>query len=432
MTDWFIESLRQHSEVTFFLTLAIGYLLGKLRFRGFALGAVTGTLLAGVLIGQLGVKVSPEVKQCFFVLFLFSIGYRCGPQFFQGLRKDGLSQAALSSIIAVTGLATACIVARIFHYDPGTAGGVIAGTLTESATIGTTGDAITRLDIADAARAVMTNHIPVAFAVTYLIGVVGAAWFLSQIAPRLMGVDLAKGCAEYEARMGGGGHAQPGIFSAYRRIELRAYRIPEGSVVIGRPVKEILPAESFFVERVRRDGQIIEASADTVLRAGDIAAISGRRGVLVQQVEPLLSEIDDPELLDVPAERVDVFVTNTHVDGETLDNLAEEPFARGVFLHRVLRNKIEMPLTWELTVQRGDILTVVGTHQHVEAAVRAIGVADRPEETTDMVSVAAGIVIGALIGIPALAWENWSLGFRSVSGCCLAAFSGVGFTRANQ
>src|SRR4051794_19058546 len=118
MIDWFVGSLRQHAEVAFFLTLAIGYTFGKLRFRGFSLGAVTGTLLAGVLVGQLGIKVSPEVKQCFFVLFLFSIGYRCGPQFFQGLRKDGLAQAAISTIVATAGLITAYIVARIFGYDP--------------------------------------------------------------------------------------------------------------------------------------------------------------------------------------------------------------------------------------------------------------------------------------------------------------------------
>jgi putative transport protein len=119
MVDWFVAVLRQHAELTFFLTLAIGYLMGRLRYRGFSLGAVTGTLLAGVLVGQLGVKVSPEVKQCFFVLFLFSIGYRCGPQFFQGLRRDGLVQAAVATIVATTGLLVAYIVARVFAYDPG-------------------------------------------------------------------------------------------------------------------------------------------------------------------------------------------------------------------------------------------------------------------------------------------------------------------------
>ncbi len=419
MVDWFIAALRSQAEVAFFLTLGIGYLLGKLHVGGFSLGAVTGTLLAGVLVGQLGVTVSPEVKQCFFVLFLFSIGYRCGPQFFQGLRKDGLAQAAVAAIVATTGLIVAFLVARVFAYDPGTAAGVIAGSLTESATIGTAGDAISRLAIGEAPRAAMTNNIPVAFAVTYLIGVVGAAWFLAQIGPRLMGVDLVRACAEYETQMGGSTRQPPGIVSAYRGIELRAYRVPEGSNVIGKPVNDILPGERFFVERVRRNGRIIEADPSTVLQAGDVAAISGRREVLVQQVEVRLPEVEDAELLDVPAERVDVFITSPNVDGKTLQELSDSPFARGIFLRRVLRNRMEMPITLELRVQRGDIVTLVGSQNHVDDAVHALGVPDRPEESTDMVFVSAGIVIGALIGIPALALGKLELGLSLSVGVLL-------------
>jgi putative transport protein len=256
----------------------------------------------------------------------------------------------------------------------------------------------------------MTNSIPVAFAVTYLIGVVGAAWFLAQIAPRLMGVDLVKACAEYEAQMGLGTRQRPGIVSAHRGIELRAYRIPEGSAVIGKPIEDILPGERIFLERVRRDDHIVEADATTLLRADDIAAISGRRDVLVGQVDVRLPEVEDAELLDVPAERVDVFVTSPEVSGKTLKTLSDMPFARGVYLRRVLRNKTEMPVTPGLIVRRGDILTLAGTEQHIKDAVRAVGAADRPEESTDMVFVSAGIVIGALIGIPALAFGKLEVG----------------------
>ena len=211
----------------------------------------------------------------------------------------------------------------------------------------------------------------------------------------------------------------PGIVSAYRGIELRAYRVPEGSDVIGKQVKDLLPGERFFVERVRRDGQIIEADPTTVLQAGDVAAISGRREVLVQQVDVRLPEVEDAELLDVPAERVDVFVTSPDVDGKTLQELSDSPFARGVFLRRVLRNRMEIPITLELKVERGDILTLVGSQKHVDVAARAVGVPDRPEETTDMVFVSAGIVIGALIGIPALAFGKLELGLSLSVGVLL-------------
>jgi len=147
------------------LTLFIGYLLGRIKLGQFPLGAVTGTLLAGVLVGQFGVKISSDVKQCFFLLFLFSIGYRCGPQFFRGLKKDGLAQAAIAVIIPATGLIVAYACSKLLGYDPGIGGGLIAGSLTESATIGTAGDAISRLDHLPAEmRDTMINQIPVAFA----------------------------------------------------------------------------------------------------------------------------------------------------------------------------------------------------------------------------------------------------------------------------
>ena len=236
MSQSLIGVLRHHPEVTFFLVLGIGYLLGKLKLGSFTLGAVTGTLLAGVVVGQLGVQVSGEVKQCFFLLFLFSIGFRTGPQFFRGLRSDGLQQAALSAIVATTGLIVAYVVSRLFSYDAGTAAGVIAGSLTESATIGTASDAIARLGLAGADTAAMTNRIPVAFAVTYLIGVVGAAWFLAQLAPRIMGVDLAEECRRYEQEMRGGSanrsDGTAGISSTARmpcRRGRRSLRVVSGS-----------------------------------------------------------------------------------------------------------------------------------------------------------------------------------------------------------
>ena len=260
--------LRDHPELTFFLVLGIGYVLGKLKLGTFTLGAVTGTLLAGVAVGQLGVHVSGEVKQSFFLLFLFSIGFRTGPQFFRGLRSDGLQQAALAAIVATTGLVVAYLVSRLFGYDAGTAAGVIAGALTESATIGTASDAIARLGLSEADTAAMTNRIPIAFAVTYLIGVVGAAWFLAQIAPRIMGVDLEEECRRYEKNLQG----DRGPDTVARRdIEYRAYAVQPGSPLIGQRIRglERLASDSrLFVERVRRGDQMIEPDETTTVQAG--------------------------------------------------------------------------------------------------------------------------------------------------------------------
>ena len=154
--------LQSHPEIAFFLVLGLGYLFGKIALGSFKLGAVTGTLLAGVLVGQLGVTLPNEVKQCFFLLFLFAIGFRTGPQFFRGLKSDGLAHAALAAIVATTGLLVAWVVAVLFGYDAGTGAGLVAGALTESATIGTAMDAIARLDLSEAERTALSNNIPVA------------------------------------------------------------------------------------------------------------------------------------------------------------------------------------------------------------------------------------------------------------------------------
>jgi putative transport protein len=422
MAAWVIEVLQKHPEVTFFLVLGIGYALGKLKVGGFTLGAVTGTLLAGVVVGQLGVQVSNEVKQAFFLLFLFSIGFRTGPQFFRGLRSDGLQQALLSAIVATTGLVVAYVVSRMFGYDAGTAAGVIAGALTESATIGTASDAITRLGLPPADTAGLINRIPVAFAVTYLIGVVGAAWFLAQLAPRIMGIDLEEECRRYEQQMQG---TQTGQSISRRDIEFRAYGVQAGSPLIGRAIGELEQRASdarLFVERLRRGGAILDPDQSTVVEAGDTLAIAGRRELLVARVEEQrlgVLEVDDKELLDIPAEAVDVVVTSAQLDGRTLADLAREEYARTVFLRRIMRAGTSVPMFRGTELQRGDVLTIVGPTRRTSEAVTRIGVPDRPTDVTDMVLVAFGIVAGALIGIPALMLGRVEIGLSLSVGVLL-------------
>ncbi len=397
--------LQAHPEIAFFLVLGLGYLFGKIALGTFKLGAVTGTLLAGVLVGQLGVTLPNEVKQCFFLLFLFAIGFRTGPQFFRGLKSDGLAHAALAAIVATTGLVVAWIVAVLFGYDAGTGAGLVAGALTESATIGTAMDAIARLDLAEADRTALSNNIPVAFAVTYLVGVTVAAWVLSQLAPKLMRVDLAEECRKLEQQMQGGAVEQA---SARREFEFRAYAIDPGSRFVGCGIADLEamgPGLRIFVEQVRSHGQIVSARDVRALREGDVVAVSGRRTMLVEVLEAPgsgLREVDDLELLEVPSDVVDVVVTNKAVDGRTLADLATDSSTRGVFLRRITRGGTDLGRLPDTKVNRGDVLTIVGSASSTQRVAELFGVADRATDVTDMMVVATGIVAGALIGLPAL------------------------------
>src|SRR6266576_2065259 len=197
--EYFVQALRNNPELAIFLTLAIGFLIGRVKFGSFSLGIVVGTLLAGVLIGQLDIKVPAVVKTIFFDLFLFTTGYKVGPQFFRGLKRDALPQVALTVVLCVTCLLTAFGFAKLLGYDMGTAAGLLAGAFTESTVIGTASDAIGRLAISAADKTSLTNNIPVAYAVTYLVGTAFIVWFLPNVGPKLMGVDLNEEARKLQA-----------------------------------------------------------------------------------------------------------------------------------------------------------------------------------------------------------------------------------------
>lgn len=399
MVDWFVATLRSYPELAIFLSLAIGFAVGPRKLAGFSLGNVTATLLAAVVIGQIGITVSPNVRAAFFILFIFAIGYGVGPQFFSGLSKEGPRQIGFSLIVLVFCLLAPLLCAKLAGLSLGYAAGLYAGSQTISASIGVATDQIGRLGLpADQAKT-FVNQIPIGYAVTYIFGTIGSAIILAQLGPKLIGVDLPQACKDYEKLMGGGAESgEAGVFSAYRHIELRAYEIPAGSELVGKPVAEMLPGRRVFVERVRRGRTIIEADARTVLQAGDVASISGRRELLVGHLTPILREVEDPELLKQPAEMVDVLVTNKAISGKTLLELSEDDWARGVYLRKIMRSLVEIPILPGTEILRGDILTLVGTRHHVETAIEKLGYADRPVEATDIAFLGAGIVVGGLVG----------------------------------
>lgn len=403
--DYFTRALQQNPELAIFLALAIGFAIGRVKIGGFSLGTVVGTLFAGVLIGQLDIKVSALVKTVFFALFLFTTGYKVGPQFFRGLKRDALSQMALTLVLCTTCLATAYIAAQLFGYDIGTAAGLLAGAFTESTVIGTAGDAINRLAISAEEKTSLLNNIPVAYAVTYLVGTAAVVWFLPTIGPKLIGVNLKEEAQKMQAQVSGGVEAQPGIISPSRSFEVRAYRVTNEKLV-NKSIAELeaMPQDvRIFIQRIRREGTIIEPEPNTVLRHGDVIAISARTEVLVERSAVVGPEVNDQELLDFPVEALDVVLTNKSLAGKTLMQLANiEPWRtkfRGVFLRKLTRTGAEIPINPATQVERGDLLSLLGAKRDVDRAVAVIGYADWPSSATDMIFVGTGIVLGGFVGL---------------------------------
>ena len=428
MIDWLISTLRQYPELAIFVALAVGFWFGPKKLGGFNLGNVTATLLAAIAIGQLGIAIPGPIKSTFFMLFLFAVGYGVGPQFFAGLGKDGPRQILFSVLILMLCLLAPFACALIAGLDTGYAAGMYAGSQTISASIGVASDQIGRLGASASQTKAWTDAIPIGYAVTYIFGTIGSAIILAQLGPKMIGVDLAKSCAEYEADMGGVAGQDAGVFSAYVKVAVRAYQIAPGELT-GRPVSELFPGMRIFVERVRRNDEIFEAEPSTILEAGDIVAISGPRAHLVEQVESVCAEVDDRDLLEFDVEKVDVFVRSKRFSGLTLRQLADTPEARGIYLSKITRNLVDLPILPETEVLRGDILTVAGSRSHVNAFVKAVGYADRPAEATDLMVVAAGIVVGALIGALSVPIGGIPIGLSTSGGALLAGLL-LGYLRA--
>ena len=402
MFDWFANTLRSYPEIAIFLSLALGYYFGSFTYKGLGLGAVTATLIAAVIIGQLGITISPPLKATVFLMFLFAVGYGVGPQFVRGIAKDGVPQALFAAVVCVFCLGAPFIAAKVAGYDVGSAAGLYAGSQTISASMGLATDAINRLGLAPEETKRLLDAMPVAYAVTYIFGTVGSACVLALLGPALLGIDLEAECKRYEEEYGGK-KEMGGAGTAWHNYELRAFRVKEGGRVVGltaRQAEALIPEQRVFVERVKRGAKILDATEDTVIQAGDIVAVAGRREVLVSLIGAAAEEVDDRELLAVPVEGVDVLVTSKHADGKTLAELAQMPSSRGVFLRRIVRGATatEIPILPNTTVNRGDILTLVGRTQDTTAAAKALGVADRPSDIADVAFIGAAIAIGALVG----------------------------------
>src|SRR5215469_15232311 len=402
MIDWFFQTLRTYPEIAIFLSLALGYYFGSFTYKGLGLGAVTATLIAAVIIGQIGITISGPLKPTFFLMFLFAIGYGVGPQFVRGIAQDGVPQAIFAAVVCVFCLAAAYLGAKIAGYDVGSAAGLYAGSQTISASMGLATDAINRLGLpADEAKKLL-DGMPVAYAVTYIFGTVGSAIVLALLGPALLGIDLETACKKYEEQHGGtkklGG---PG--TAWHQFDLRAFRVRERGPAVGKTVEQaesLVPDQRVFILRLRQGGNIMEATSDTVIHAGDVVAVAGRRDVLVQLIGEQAEEVDDRELLAVPIEGVDVYVTNKDVDGKTLEELSKEAPARGVFLRKITRGAIatDIPILPNTKLNRGDIVTLVGRTADVAAATKLLGRPDRATDVADVAFIGAAIAIGALVG----------------------------------
>ena len=411
--EWLANALRQNPELALFLSLAIGYTIGQLRIGNFRFGSVLGTLIAGLVVGQFVIEIPNAMKSAFFLMFMFAIGFRSGPEFFRSLRSNAAVQLGLIVFFCVTALVATWSVARVSNFEGGTAAGLLAGAQTSSSALGSATSAIEGLNIDPAARIKMANDVATAYALSYVLGAMLVVWFLPNIGPRLMRVNLREVCREFE-RKSESGIKPAAANSAFRELTVRAYRLP--AVLVGQTVGEVEsrwpPDLRVIIPRLRRADSVVETNTTTKLRAGDVVVAAGRSSALVADMNPLKDEVNDPALLDVPIVGADLVVTKKKAAGKSVRLLAVEFVPRGIFLSGLRRGGREMPFTPSTVVERGDVLAVTGNRAEIDRIADEVGLAVYPTASTDVRLIAACIFLGGLIGLPAVVMGgiNFSLG----------------------
>lgn len=395
------ETIATAPEVFIFLAIAIGTVLGQVRICGFAIGATACTLIVAVILGQFGTFVIPSLlKSILFSFFVFTIGYRSGPQFFASLSIRTLTQVMLALVIGATGLSVVLAFAFILKFSPGTAAGLAAGSLTQSSMLGTASGALAQLDLTDSVLAEEQANMAAGYAVTYIFGYILVLLFVPLAAPRLMGIDLKSEAAKLEAALSSGAKAESKNL-LYRKFQARAYKV---SVAAGRTVGQIEGeiGRRAVIERILRDGKNIEPRADTMLRTDDAILLAGPTAVIIAAGGVLGSEIEGEEIMrSVVGEVLEVIVGARELHGRTLAEIVERvgDDAHGVYLRGLARNGQEVPVTPSTRIYVGDVMTLVGASRDLNRTTARIGQAIRTGDRIDVAFLATGLALGLLVGL---------------------------------
>ena len=426
--EWITNLLQHYPELAIFITLALGFWIGKFKIKKFTLGTVTSVLLVGVLIGQLKIDISGPLKSVFFLMFLFAVGYSVGPQFFRGLKKEGLPQMLFAAVMCIFCLIAPFLLAKLMGYNAGEAAGLLAGSQTMSAGLGVAEDTIGQMNISDTDKSAMVNVMPVAYAVTYIFGTAGSAWLVSDIGPRLLGgLDyVKKACKELEAKMGNNDESeQPGFMPAARPVTFRAYKISNEWFKDGKSVKQLEVyldqlGRHLFVERVRINNVVTDVKPDLVLHTGNEVVLSGRREFVIGEENWIGDEVNDIELLDFPAETLPVLVIHKEYVGKKICYLRNQSFMHGVSIKSVRRAGINIPVLAATVIDSGDMLELVGMKSEVNKAATALGYPDRPTNQTDLIFVGIGIFLGGILGSLAIHFGGVPISLSTSGGALIA------------
>ncbi|MCL1142381.1 aspartate-alanine antiporter [Shewanella gaetbuli] len=423
--------------IALFITLALGYLIGKITIGRFVLGGIAGTLLMGVLIGQFGVQIDPGVKTIFFALFIYAVGYQGGPQFFSALNFKTINVLLSAVVMTVTGLLCVLAAAMIFDLDSGTAAGLAAGGLTQSAIIGTAGDAISQLgNVTEEAKQLMQTNVAVGYAVTYIFGSLGPILMVSWLIPSFMKWDIREEAIKLaEQQSSGKPELAPGEFNALTDLVSRAYKIDADSDLIGQDIQQVNRGLfDIAIEMVSRNGESIEVDKSVKLQAEDVVVITGRREAIAGHVGSNANEVNLPAGSSLIEENRQLVAKDAKLIGKSLAEIkasVNRDTFRGVYVTDVIRGGSSQVITPEFVVHKDDIIQLTGTAKDINRVQNSIGKRLGSVFATDYVLFGLGMVAGLLIGLINFEIAGIPVTIGSGAGCLISGLF-VGWLRSRK
>jgi putative transport protein len=415
-----LSLLMSHPEMSLFLIIGVGFLIGKIGAFGIQLGSSIGVLFVALLFGHFGLTISPIVGTIGFIFFIYSVGNQAGPGFFAAFREDGVRYVQLGLVIAIVAVGTSLLASLIFDFEPGYAAGVLAGGLTSTPTLAAAQDAVisglATIPEGFTEEQVLSN-IAVGYAVTYLFGLIGLIIAL-QIIPKMIKIDLVaeakimelemvKSPNSTEDEMGLGGKGMPSA---------RSYDVTN-EVVFGKSLLDLkfLQTTGAVISRMQHNGEDVEPGPETELHSGDRILVLGYNQSQVKAAELIGKEVYDSELEKTPFETRRFMVSNAEIAQQTLrDSGITNRFA--CITNRLTRGGVDLPISMETIIYRGDYIVVSGPKDNIERLIAHIGRVEQPIHETDLVSFCFGIVAGLFVGYTSVSIGNLPLGIGTAGG----------------
>lgn len=422
MVDELSTLFKALPPLALFVSLFLGYLIGRIRFKGICLGGICGTLIVAIVIGQLGVTISDDAKNIAFATFIFALGFTAGPQFFASLNRQSLKLGVFTLIEVVAVLVLVAIWTKVLNLDPGTAAGLAAGAATESATLGTATDAINGLPVPPDTVKTWQANVATAYSLSYLFGLITIVLFTSQFAEKLLRVDLRAEAEKLWAKLGGDRALKPGQApAAVRRTSGRLYDV---AAAAGRTVDQVESelGDRAAVELVRRGGRKVDVTGDLTLQRDDTVLVVGLRDELLAAARVIGPERAEQDGMDLTVESRDVWMTNGAVSGKTVEQVREGATperARGVYVGGITRGVQTLPALPGTVIRTGDVVTLTGAPRDLDRATSALGRIVPRTDVTDFVYLGLGVTVGILVGRLAIHLGGVPVSLGTGGGCLL-------------